>query len=355
MSRKLHLFNPENDLALAHGAANFTPPRVVREFHRAGALLPVWYAAPGDLIVADPSIRGWLRAVRDDVDILDGAVPSGDEIEPAPWGWSANAVRQFESCGVTVHPPVEPIVRLSHRRTAARLLTAIAGTVDYELPPVPREITSVDCLPDLSAGFFMKAPWSGSGRGVLDCSLLPERQIRFQAEGIIRRQGSVMIEPKLDKVTDFAMLFYSTPDGMVHAGYSLFFNSVANAYGGNVVASQQEIFDRIAAVGCGSKRLSDTAAAVTEALGRIIPGNEYCGPLGVDMMIYRSVSGEMLIAPAVEVNVRMTMGFVALRLYERMGRCGVMSVGYGVVPPAESMPMIPSGSPFSIVFTPNAG
>ena len=56
-------------------------------------------------------------------------------------------------------------------------------------------------------------------------------------------KGSVMLETRLPKEErDFAMLFHSDGKGNVtYRGLSLFFNGAANAYGGNIVATQDTL------------------------------------------------------------------------------------------------------------------
>ena len=51
----------------------------------------------------------------------------------------------------------------------------------------------------------------------------------------------------------------------------------------------------------------------------------YTGPLGVDMMVVRAADGSSLLHPCVEINVRMTMGHVALALSSKSLR-GTMSI-----------------------------
>ena len=48
----LHLFNPENDLALALGCRHYTPPPHAVAIHNAGALLPMWWAEKEDRVIA---------------------------------------------------------------------------------------------------------------------------------------------------------------------------------------------------------------------------------------------------------------------------------------------------------------
>ncbi|MDE7388948.1 MAG: hypothetical protein K2M97_06845 [Muribaculaceae bacterium] len=327
---KLHLFNPENDLALAAATANYTPPRAARELHRAGALLPLWYAEPGDCVYAP-------EADAEAVERLSAryglGVSVGTAGDPAPWGWSANAVRQFRRIGSDgPFPDVELYRQLSHRRTAMLLHRALQDALPYRLPASPMEITDVAQLP-YGRDFFIKAPWSGSGRGVADASLLPRRQGERLCAGIIARQGSVMVEPKLDKIRDFALLYMVEPDGRVrYRGLSLFFNGSANAYGGNIVAPPGRLAELLAA-----DYISETAAVVAAALEPIVSG--YTGPVGVDMMLYRGDDGSQTICPTVEVNMRMTMGAVALSL-ARHGFSG----NFTIAPAADgsfSFPLLP--------------
>lgn len=301
---KLHLFNPENDLALAAGTANFTPPKSVVAFRLALAVIPAWLADDGDNIIAPGVDPRWLEAQGLNV----GLKPEG---KPAPWGWSRNAEAIFRRLGCRgPFPDVDMIRRLSHRRTALRLHSLLNGRLPYALPPSPLEISEIS---DLPAGnqWVLKSPWSCSGRGVVDCTAVSREVMERRASDSIRRQGSVMVEPRLDKVRDFAMLFEATDRGVEYRGLSLFFNSGQTAYGGNIIAPQEELAAQIDA-----HYLAETADAVSGALTEII-GNNYRGPLGVDMMVY---GPDRLICPTVEVNLRTTMGFVALALGRRWSR-----------------------------------
>lgn len=322
---KLHLFNPENDLALAAGTANFTPPKSVVAFRDSLALLLAWLAESGDNIIApvgtDPT---WLRAAGLDVGL-------SHEGTPAPWGWSANAVSRFRRLGINgPFPDVDRLRMLSHRRTVVELHRALQGRLPYPLPPAPMEIRGVEELPPTDR-IFLKSPWSCSGRGVVDCEGVSEANIRRRADDSIRRQGSVMVEPKLKKIRDFAMLF----DKGKFRGLSLFL-TVGTAYVGNVVAPQPELDAML-----GAPWLAETAAAVEACLPA-----DYQGPLGVDMMLYEAADGQVLICPTVEVNLRLTMGFVALALADRFG-AGEFRITPG---PAAGLQLVPPGGAFAATF-----
>ena len=90
-------------------------------------------------------------------------------------------------------------------------------------------------------------------------------------------------------------------------GLSFFDTSSSGGYQGNMVATQEEIATRIAAYGICSVQQLQTAHSVVADARRQVLGGGYCGPLGVDMM--RTPHG---LHPCVEVNLRMTMGRVAI-------------------------------------------
>jgi len=58
--KEIYLFNPEHDLALAHGAHNYTAPPFARRLRYDLRLLPAWLATAGDILrspMMHPSMR----------------------------------------------------------------------------------------------------------------------------------------------------------------------------------------------------------------------------------------------------------------------------------------------------------
>ncbi len=176
---------------------------------------------------------------------------------------------------------------------------------------------------------FLKFPWSGSGRGVIDASAFPSGEVRRRALGVIRRQGSIMCEKRLDKVKDFAMLFHSDGEKVSFVGYSLFFTDHAGTYAGNLLAKDELILDELSQ-SVPKEHLEETALCLEKIFTELL-AMDYKGYFGVDMMVYRQ--GEKLeIAPCVEVNLRMTMGVVAwiwTRRYLADESVAVMRVSHG--------------------------
>ena len=338
---KLYLFNPENDIALVHGRRHFTMSPVVARLHDDGALLPLWYADGGDLVLGSCSDPGWLHDVRMKFGL--DAVPvmrCDSSVVGSPWGWSFDAARRLSAAGASVIDDVRigSIAALSHRRISVEVMRRLHSMLPFALPPVPEELTSCDRLSALvsQSAVYVKAPWSSSGRGVFRVDAVDD-MVAARVNGILRRQGSVLVESALDKRLDFAMLFRACGGKVEWAGYSLFFNSMGDAYGGNILADDASLEDMLVSAGASRDRLHAIRDALVVVLAELI-GDAYDGYFGVDMLL--TASG--MIDPCVEVNLRMTMGVVAHILASRYvadGRVGLFRVTHGLSG-ADALPVV---------------
>ena len=339
--RRVFLFNPENDIALGSGMPRLTPPRQAALLHRAGSMLPFWLGAGEDsVVVGNADLRAaevWREELRARYGV-EGPCPVADlrtigEARLSPWGWSLDAVSQFERLGIdrarmaSVEETVGIRRGLSHRRSSLeflRLWRQRGNYLPYAMPLEAKSVTEVEELVREWGGAFVKSPWSSSGRGVFPVSLSTLAVSLPRVEGVIRRQGSVMVEPELPRLQDFAMLFDYAGGEARFGGYSLFFNSTATNYGGNYVGSDDMIVARLAQ--WLPRRDVEQARSEAQAILRLVLGNGYEGPLGVDMMVCGDCGGDCWIAPCVEINLRYTMGFVARGVWSKFGKEGVMSV-----------------------------
>lgn len=336
---RLYLFNPENDLALALGKAQYTPPPNAQHLHNAGALLPIWFCEEGDQIIANPSHCNWLNQQKSLFNIggtISAANSIPDITKCSPWGWSFNARKQFIDTGIsqTILPndqQLNKIRELSHRRTSIEINEKINELLSLPRSTSPIEATNVDMVVEYARkhqSIFLKSPWSSSGRGVINTDKINESELIRRAQGIINRQGSVMCEKSLNKIHDFAMLFYCSGKSTEFRGFSSFFNSVCGAYSGNVIGSQDYILKTITKH-INPDILHHIANELSIVLTSIITPH-YVGYLGVDMMIYYQ-NGKLLIAPCIELNLRMTMGVIAMLLGNKhlaKDSHGVMCVEY---------------------------
>jgi hypothetical protein len=118
-----------------------------------------------------------------------------------------------------------------------------------------------------------------------------------------------LAEEEWDKIEDFALLYDADGEGRVSfVGFSVFMTNERGAYIGNRLASEEALHKYM------QERFGEIDAVI-DAIGKALAKNiagDYCGPLGVDMMLIKSPESEADTMVAVcEVNLRMTMGRVA--------------------------------------------
>ncbi len=365
----VHWFNPENDLALASGQGNYTPPTAARQLHEAGAALPLWYAAGGDRVLAYGVPAAWYDRMVGDFNLradLFDHVTSPLTI-PSPWGWSAYARTFFRNEGFddSVLPSagdIGIIRRLSSRATAAgvsrRLASRVPRLVICDTPREIKEPSELEALLHTRKDVVLKSPWSSSGRGVVmagDTGV--DKALRMGCDSI-RRQGGVMVETCHSRALDFARLYECHEGKCTDIGTSVFTTDASGSYTGNLLAPESE---RLAVVG-GYYPL-ESLAEVTAVLREILEETYapyYDGVLGVDML----VTDDGRLDAVVEINVRKTMGYVAneiSRRYLAEGVTGTYSISplRGASPPPDdyivsggrisggSLNLVPPGGEFA--------
>ena len=331
--KRVFLYNPENDIALAHGSANFTAPKNAVILSRYCAPLMWWLGDEGDYVIVPRDMPGdymdelarWERKLTETFGAGPRLITSAEGIDDsvaAPWGWSRHAVRRFQdSCADTSAAAIdegraERLRQLSHRRTAAEINRRLGEEVDFARYGLPVPVAATEVSDEEAVRryfnqhgeFYIKLPWSSSGRGVRHVTADTFDSIAGQIGGMLKKQGSVMLEPAYDKTDDFAMLFYAERGKVKLKGLSLFFTAHGEAYGGNLIAEDGEILERLSAK-IPKALLTETGEALEKILGAIL-GKDYEGWMGVDMMLARS-GGRYILVPCVELNLRMTMGVIA--------------------------------------------
>ena len=340
----LHIFNPEHDIALAANLSNFTSPHAGRQLrHDLGYLPAIWAAADDYVLVenVEDAQRDYARLMHRQfkgfIDKRQLSVLSSQFSVVSPWGWDL-ALRSFLlRYGVDAVPSEEEIAEirdLSHRKHAVSLLRELAfkGTIGSSW----QADTIVEVRQALRnySQIVIKAPWSSSGRGIrfIDNELndYQERWVR----NVIARQGSIVIEKYCHKVKDFGMEFESDGRGNVrYLGLSLF-HTQNGAYTGNILATEEEKRDMIKHY-LPDVLIDSVQQKICEVLGTLYQGR-YAGPFGVDMMIVRDddhlqssmFNVQYLLNPCVEINLRRTMGHVALELSKRCRSEQVMVIEY---------------------------
>ena len=248
-------------------------------------------------------------------------------MDAAPWGLSPHSLHLFEQlrdkAKVRLSVPTwkEDYFRLTGRQTAAECLEKIQALLpDLPIPVAPRFCTKIREVERYmilcNAPFVLKTPYSSSGRGLLWVEKRkPDTKTKNWIEGAFNKQGMISIESGLDKVQDFAMEFYSDGQGTVrYEGLSVFNTEERGSYTGNILEEQSTMLSRITRF-TGEETYSRIQEAVRTVLQEVY-GSTYAGCIGVDMLVYRQKDGSFAIHPCIEINMRYTMGMVALRLFQ---------------------------------------
>ena len=333
----LHIFNPGHEMAVLLGAVNYTPPANVRMITADLSLLPLWYAESSDFVYVEKGVdAGYIgtlpKALGPFATIFTKAMPErgmhfSEKWMAKPWGISPHILNVFNglsNMGYPVEVPdwKEQLKILTGRQTAIDCLRQIAQSlpVDFllDVPECCDSIEAVEAkLTQRKQPLVIKAPYSSSGRGILWLrdDFLSDSEKKW-ISGAILKQGFVSMEKGYDKVLDFAMEFHSDGCGRIrYEGLSVFGTERKGAYTGNRLASQDALCQELEAL-TGKDCLSRIRDAVEEVLQKVYAPH-YFGCLGVDMMIYRKEDGLLAIHPCVEINMRYTMGMVALQLFRR--------------------------------------
>ena len=348
----LHIYNPSHDEALAVNRVPYCPSSAARRTGEMFWDVAKWWKAPDDVILHLPD-DGSLRGVE---------VPDWSGVERIePWGWDRHIVGVLRKLGAPEHllptdSQLDRIRALSSRHTTVKVLerldSILQRVAEHDRPrplsilqrvaehnsphavasalPILRaesrwctdEAAALTAIEEFGGRAVLKLPWSCSGRGVWTTESASSLQ---RIRKSLREQGAVEVEPWYEKVADFAMEFEADARGRVsYVGLSVFATHDGGGYAGNVVAPQEVLRRDLESRAACPLPLEDVlrrdlesraacplpleavADCLCEALTDVLAG-DYVGPLGVDMIL--TPAG---IHPCIEVNLRNTMGRVAI-------------------------------------------
>ncbi len=376
-------------MALAANVKQYFPPKNIAQMEADLSLLPLWWAEEGDAVLMENGIGNSEESAKGTTcacfclvknsslftfpSYLKLCERTGHEYIPCPWGWNKAIKEKFRRFGVPEYlmptdEALDDIRRFASREFACDYiadLLAVAKKEGWgdrllgeemrfvkEKGKVKSEELSIRFLPSSNSSLFpipfpiiIKSPWSSSGRGVFVAKTPLSESDIARCNKFLSSQGGFLVDRFYDKVLDFAMEFEVKADGTVDfLGYSVFETAEGGKYGGNLVASQEELRKKVyhslsfrpkrSVVEKSEQEASDgcsdvsTALDMTECETSLIAfhkkaishrmGGRYTGIVGIDMLVDRNG----FVHPCIEINVRMNMGVVAMRLYERLGDKG---------------------------------
>ncbi len=345
MQKNIFIFNPETDYALALGRARYNPPARIVALRKKLQLTHAKIASPGDVIVVDDDFKpeafpdreaiaeirkkGIITATLTDLPEIMSAA-TAHSLRIVPWGWNHSLRAHLQVNGIDdkllkTNEQIDRIRQLSHRSTTIPFQKHLQDSLPHLNVPLAKEFHDLKealIFSKQPGGVYFKAPWSSSGRGILyyqhnlspvtsnisteaKKANLSEKKLSEWISGFIRRQGSVMGERAFNRKADFATEWWIADANASFMGLSLFNTSSEGRYLGNSNLSQEDIDSFLCSI--SSDWTPKVIEAQKSALESLI-SSSYSGPVGIDMLI--DTSG--LLNPCVEINLRLTMGMIAL-------------------------------------------
>lgn len=294
----LCVFDPEHDICLAHGGCDFMAPKMALEFARHSSSVMEEIYGKG-IVCRDAygleSYQGKVQPLR-----------------VIAWGWNPALRKTLLKKGLdeSLLPSETEIMevrKLSHRSTILPFQEFVSSQIGMTFDTMRvTSVTEVEEILKKMPEVVMKAPWSGSGRGVRWVSRSLSDHDKGWIKNVVEKQDCVMVEGRKKVVKDFALEFYISQE-VDFVGYSLF-NTVNGAYVDNELINDQEFREEFGLY-LDLSILDEITCLLLNYMERHYVG-KYCGPLGVDMFIYQ-VEDSFRLQPLVELNFRHTMGLVA--------------------------------------------
>lgn len=345
----LHYFNPLAEFHLAAGEGKRAVPRALSQIATDLETLPMFLAGRDDAVLVSrrPRAAFLARLRRGGLTIPQFVTQDsceGTYSRLAPWATSPDSTDVFKTL-VAKQPSLAStgtdrecfsknwstgLAREWRQKNSQELTESPGWTVSEGCIGTSHQTSQVvmDTVRDLLTSgcrVVLKAPFGASGRGMIrvfgDAEL---HKATAWAERTIAQQGSVVVEPWLDRVADFSVQLNVGDDGAVRiVGITRFATDERGQYRGTLLGAPLRDLSRPlrqAIVGPGRRwRMFDHLEAAGGFVGDRLAAQGHRGPAGVDALVYRDEEGAFRLKPIVEVNPRCTMGHIALAVGKQLG------------------------------------
>lgn len=330
----IHYFNPGNEIAILNASKYYQPAANQVKMQKELAFLPAWYASGPDFVFLKESLPGkfiteisrlpiTVKSISEEDFILKKKDLSSQIVEL--WGIAPNSIYLFEKMNqiykldLQIPSWKEDFIPLSSRETAFKILNKLIKVIpEINEEIIPHYFTTLNGLEDFitsqNKNLLLKSPFSSSGRGLI--WLFPQKLPQSERQiihGMLKKQKVVSVENKLDKQLDFSMHFYISESQIDFLGYSLFHANAKGSYQYSLLMSQERIKKEITNY-IDYSLIENVKKSLSDILLKVYSPH-YVGNIGVDMLIYKSDKGYEL-HPCVEINMRKSMGYLALQLYK---------------------------------------
>ncbi len=336
----IFLFNPTCEYATANGHVSWQPNRLLQKMEEDLGTLPLFFARPADIVLVRKippanflaSLKkigidtpGW-ALINDIASLSDLGNKSGFRL--SPWGWSPATHRLLhpliDCCPDDLKNLAMTYKTVEYREICSRkfalgilkslLLQLPAEKVlpPHMIPEIVRNKTEIQNSLQRWKKIVVKAPWSTSGRGLQYVTKTPVvEKVWEKLLGIIKDQGYALAEPLLEKEMDMGLQFKIRNGIICYLGVSRFLTDTKGQYKGNYLNGWAQEAD-LKTVEFAESLPQLIVGPLIKVLESSPMTGQYNGNFGVDLLIFRDEMGILRVNPCLEINVRQTMGQLAL-------------------------------------------
>lgn len=342
----VHLFDPTTELVLGH-PQGFNPSAATRARVRDLEALPMLFARPDDVVLVRRRPReAFLTTLREagvtlpefveaDLDAPQINAPDLQALARVePWGWTPRLAQRLAPLRARASDDPIPAdgwpaqllskargVAVLHRLLPGERLSSVetVGVVTHDAGAV------VDAIDRFRAAghatVACKASWGTAGRGTIrvQAGPIPDPQ-RAWIERTLAKQGTIVVEPWLDRVCDLSLRLTVTAPGRARIdGVGRVLVDERGQYFGAIIGRptiglSTELARFLHGDGLDPKWLARTWRRVADEVAGEMQASGYVGTVGVDVIVHRVEDGTLRLRPVVELNPRVHMGHVAVHL-----------------------------------------
>lgn len=339
----VHWFNPNAELQVAAGrrGVRFFPKKMSASMEEDCEMVMLAWCRQDDItLMRKPPSNEHLAYLKRAGFRLPEIVAMGALNERKlggmrPWAWSPDAAELLRGNAGQVSPSVAwqwreaiPAEWLS-KEIGVRLLERLGVVERGDICRTVEAAMTVIISMLESGRVLVKGAFGCAGRDHLRVDAGEETQAGEWVTRVLADHGCVVVERWRERVADFSVLYEMDDDKVDLVGMTVMENDERGRFLGSRVAPKWgSLLDpEVAAFLYREAQVMDWyQEKIPTVLSEILPG--YVGPLGVDAMVFREVDGTLGWSPVVELNVRMTMGRVALELMgkSRPGSAGCLRI-----------------------------
>ena len=323
-------------------------------------LLPAYLAKGGDILFCartpSPEFQQRLQSLGFTLPEwaeynAEDELPSAPAVERkigsiAPWAWTPDSIAFFKHTARNLTRRMDPNTLWNSKRRelySKQWSASFARTLAEEseapnwLAPSETYGEAASSLKEIATlrrrfqergypDIVLKTPFGTAANGLrlLEKSDSLSSSLEAWIQAIFETQGSLIVEPWLNRVFDFSVQLNATSSGLKPIAYTQLLNNQRGQFRGiHLHRFDRGIAPEIARflmtpVNRQPRLYHTFDNRVLPQLSEALSMRSYQGPLGIDSFVYRDPFGELKLKPIAEINPRYTMGRIGLEIAKRI-------------------------------------